>query len=103
MREIHRVLREGGTAWILINYYLENPHCHQWAEQFATPAHLLSAGEWEALFRDAGFTDVAHRQIPDPTPAPESYTGRWFRDAAQLRAFRAGGRAARPRGVKTES
>ncbi len=26
LREIHRVLREGGTAWILINYYLENPH-----------------------------------------------------------------------------
>ena len=27
-------------------------------------------------------------RIPDPTPAPENYTGRWFRDAAQLRAFR---------------
>jgi hypothetical protein len=41
------------------------------------------------MFRDAGFKGVAHRRIPDPTPAPESYTGRWFRDAAQLRAFRA--------------
>jgi hypothetical protein len=49
---------------------------------------LLSAEEWEALFRDAGFTGVAHERIPDPTPAPETYTGRWFRDAAQLRAFR---------------
>src|SRR6266576_177735 len=38
--------------------------------------------------RHAVFTDVAHRRIPDPTPAPDSYTGRWFRDAAQLRAFR---------------
>jgi len=88
LHEIHRVLREGGTAWILINFYLENLHCHQWAKQFATPAHLLSAGEWEALFHDAGFTNIAHRQIPDPTPAPESYTGRWFQDAAQLREFR---------------
>ena len=26
LREIHRVLREGGKAWILINYYLENVH-----------------------------------------------------------------------------
>jgi len=25
---------------------------------------------------------------PDPTPAPETYAGKWFRDAAQLRAFR---------------
>ena len=88
LRELLRVLREGGSAWVLINYYRDNPHCHQWAAQFATPTQLLSAEEWAALFHDAGFTDVAHRQIPDPTPAPESYTGRWFRDAAQLRAFR---------------
>ena len=88
LHEIHRVLREGGTAWILINFYLENPHSHQWGRQFATPAHLLSAGEWEALFHDAGFSNISHRQIPDPTPAPEFYSGRWFQDATQLRAFR---------------
>ena len=91
LHEIHRVLREGGSAWVLINYYRDNPHCHQWAAQFATPAHLFSSDEWAALFRDAGFSDVAHRRIPDPTPAPESYTGRWFRDADQLRAFREAG------------
>ena len=91
LREIFRVLREGGSAWILINYYRENPDSHQWAGQFKTPAHLLSAEEWAALFRDAGFSDVAHRQIPDPTPAPENYTSRWFRDAAQLRSFRKAG------------
>jgi SAM-dependent methyltransferase len=88
LREIHRVLREGGTAWIVINFYLENPHSHQWAAHFATPTHLLSAEEWEALFIDAGFALAGHRQIPDPTPAPETYTGKWFRDAAELRAFR---------------
>jgi len=88
LAEIHRVLREGGSAWILINYYRDNLYCHQWAAQFATPAHLLSAEEWGMLFRDAGFAEIAHGRIPDPTPAPEIYTGRWFRDAAQLRAFR---------------
>jgi arsenite methyltransferase len=88
LREIHRILVEGGSAWILINYYLGNPHTTEWASQFGMPAHLLSASEWEALFHDAGFAAVRHRQIPDPTPAPESYTGRWFRDGDQLRAFR---------------
>jgi ubiquinone/menaquinone biosynthesis C-methylase UbiE len=88
LREILRVLREGGSAWILMNYYRDNPHCHQWAAQFATHAHLFSADEWAALFHDAGFANIAHRRVPDPTPVPESYTGRWFRDAAQLRAFR---------------
>jgi ubiquinone/menaquinone biosynthesis C-methylase UbiE len=101
LREIHRVLREGGIAWILINFYLENPHSHQWASQFALPAQLLSAGEWEALFHDAGFTNISHRQIPDPTPTPESYSGRWFRDAAQMRAFRQTG-ALLVHGTKTE-
>ncbi len=101
LREIFRVLREGGSAWVLINYYRDNPDCHQWAKAFATPTHMLGAEEWAALFRDAGFSDVAYRQIPDPTPAPESYTGRWFRDAAQLRAFREAG-ALLIHGVKLE-
>jgi ubiquinone/menaquinone biosynthesis C-methylase UbiE len=86
--EIYRVLREGGAAWVLINYYRENPHSHQWSKELATPTHLMGAEEWETLFRHAGFGQVSHRQIPDPTPAPESYSGRWFKDAAQMRAFR---------------
>ncbi|HUK31076.1 MAG TPA: methyltransferase domain-containing protein [Candidatus Acidoferrum sp.] len=88
LREIFRVLREGGEAWILINYYRDNPYCHQWGALLSIPAKLLSAEEWAALFRDAGFFDVAHERIVDPTPAPEVYTGRWFRDAAELAAFR---------------
>jgi SAM-dependent methyltransferase len=88
LQEIFRVLREGGSAWVAINYYRDNQHSHQWGEILTVPAHLLSADEWAALFRNAGFADVAHERIPDPTPAPETYSGRWFRDAAQLRAFR---------------
>jgi arsenite methyltransferase len=89
LREIFRILREGGSAWILINYYRDNPFCHQWGQKLAVPTHLLSADEWAQLFRDAGFSSVAHRQIPDPTPNPEVYSGRWFRDAAELAKFRA--------------
>ena len=88
LREIFRVLREGGSAWVLINYYRENIHCHQWSEVLAVPAHLLSGEEWAEMFRAAGFSDVTVERIADPTPAPETYIGRWFRDAAQLRAFR---------------
>ena len=88
LREMHRVLREGGSAWVLINYYRENVHAHQWGEILTVPAHLLSAAEWAELLSDAGFSNVKHERISDPTPAPERYEGRWFRDAAQLRAFR---------------
>ncbi|MGC1796628.1 MAG: hypothetical protein WA713_11135, partial [Candidatus Acidiferrales bacterium] len=89
IREIYRVLAEGGSAWILINYYRDNPYSHQWGPKLAVPTHLLSAAEWEKLFRDAGFADVAHRLIPDSTPNPDVYTGRWFRDAKELADFRA--------------
>ena len=102
VRETFRVLREGGAAWVLINLYQENPHAHQWAAILSVPVHLLAAEEWAALFRDAGFTDVAWERIPDPTPVPETYTGRWFRDAAQLRAFRETG-ALLVRGIKPKS
>ncbi len=91
IREMFRVLQDRGSAWILINYFRDNPHCHQWGPLLVVPTHLLSAEEWAELFRRAGFTDVAHERIVDDTPAPDVYKGRWFRDAAQLAAFRAEG------------
>jgi len=101
IREIYRVLAEAGSAWILINYYRDNPYCHQWGKLLQVPTHLLSADEWAAHFRDAGFAEVAHRRIPDPTPTPEVYTGRWFRDAAELAAFKREG-ALLVHGTKSE-
>jgi SAM-dependent methyltransferase len=91
LQEIFRVLRPGGSAWILINYYRDNPHCHQWGALLTIPTHLLSGEEWADLFRSAGFTQVQYQRVPDPTPAPAEYKGRWFSDAAQLAAFRAEG------------
>jgi SAM-dependent methyltransferase len=88
LREIFRVMREGASACVAINYYRENLHSHQWGDVLLVPVHLLSAQEWVELFRGAGFAEVVHERIPDPTPAPEQYSGRWFRDAAQVRAFR---------------
>jgi SAM-dependent methyltransferase len=90
-KEIYRVLRPGGAAWILINYYRDNPHSHQWGALLAVPTHLLSAAEWVEMCRTAGFTEASHERIGDPSPTPETYSGRWFRDAAQLRAFKAEG------------
>jgi arsenite methyltransferase len=87
VREMFRVLGGGGNAWILINYYRENPHSHQWGPIVNIPTHLLSTDEWTTLYREAGFVDVQHRQIPDPTPVPDDYSGRWFRDAEQMRKF----------------
>jgi SAM-dependent methyltransferase len=91
IKDIFRVLREGGSAWMLINYYRDNLHCHHWGSLLAVPTHLLSAEEWGGFFRDAGFANVAGERIVDRSPSPETYTGRWFRDAQHLRAFKAEG------------
>src|SRR3979490_581075 len=48
--EILRVLREGGSAWVLINYDRDNAYGHERAVGFALSAHLLSAEEWAAIF-----------------------------------------------------
>ena len=88
LREIFRVLSPGGSAWILINYYRDNPHCHQWGELLKVPTHLFSAEEWAGLFRQAGFDAAGHRRIPDRSPTPDVYTGRWYRDAEQMRKFK---------------
>ena len=91
IREIFRVLRPGGCAWILINYYRDNLYCHQWGPLLAVPTHLLPAKEWMEFFRAAGFAGVAQERVVDPSPSPAEYSGRWFRDAAELRAFKAEG------------
>ena len=91
IRDIFRVVKPGGSAWILINYYRDNPHCHQWGDSLAVKTHLLSAEEWSEFFRATGFGSVQHERIADPSPSLEVYTGRWFRDAVQLRAFKAEG------------
>lgn len=88
IREIYRVLGAGGSVWILINYYVENPHAHQWGSQLEVPTHLLSTDQWSQFLRAAGFTDVGHRQIPDPSPVPKGYTGGSFKDAEQFRKFK---------------
>jgi ubiquinone/menaquinone biosynthesis C-methylase UbiE len=90
-REIFRVLAPGGSAWVLINFYRDNPHCHQWGQHYTIPAQLLWAEEWAGHFRSAGFAKVAHRRIPDRSPTPDVYSGRWFRDVDQLRQFKAEG------------
>ena len=88
LKEIFRVLAPGGSFWMLINYYHDNPYCHSWSSIFTIPTHLLSVSDWTALFHQAGFTHVATQRIPDPTPVPETYTGRWFGNAEELRRFR---------------
>jgi len=86
--EVHRVLRPGGKAFFLTNYYKENTYSHNWAKYIDIPVHLLGAKDYVALLSKTGFRTATHRRIIDSTPIPEDWTPtNWFptrQDQAQF-------------------
>ncbi|HUO59106.1 MAG TPA: methyltransferase domain-containing protein [Candidatus Acidoferrales bacterium] len=88
LRELHRVMTPGASLYILINLYKENPYSLRWVEGLAVPVHARSENEYEDMLREHGFvqTEIAH--IPDLTPTPDEYTGKWFGNAEELKEFK---------------
>ena len=77
--EAHRVLKPGGKAFFLTNYYKENVYSHNWAKYIDIPVHLLGAADYTNLLVKAGFRSATHRRIVDSTPIPEDWKPtNWF-------------------------
>ena len=70
LREIFRVMREGGSLWVLINYYRENPHSHQWGEILNVRRTCSPAENGRRCFatRDSPTLGTAASPIPRPRP-----------------------------------
>lgn len=88
LRELHRVLAPGGRLFILINLYKENPQSLRWVEELKVPVHALSEKDYEQMLAAHGFEAVESVRVPDLTPTPDDYTGKWFANAAELREFK---------------
>ncbi len=88
LSELFRVLAPRGRLFILINLYQENPFSLRWVEQLEVPVQVRSEAEYLQLFRDHGFASVEARRIPDHTPTPDEYSGKWFANAEELREFK---------------
>jgi arsenite methyltransferase len=86
--ELRRVLAPGGRLFILINLYKDNHYSLRWVGELKVPVQALSEAEYLDMLRQHGFTDVEARRIPDRSPTPETYSGKWFKDAAELRDFK---------------
>ena len=90
--EVHRILKPGGKAHFLINYYKENVYSHAWAKYIDIPLHLLSAEDYSKLLFAAGFVTISHRRVVDSTPIPEDWSpSRWFPTRQDQMNFQAEG------------
>lgn len=90
--EVYRILKPGGKAFFLINYYKENVYSHEWAKHIDIPVHLLGAADYTGLLSKAGFRATSHRRIIDSTPVPEDWIPtRWFQTRQDQKKFQAEG------------
>ena len=86
--EVRRVLAPGGRLFILINLYRDNPYSLRWVTELKVPVQALSEAEYITLLQQHGFEQVEARRIPDRSPSPEEYSGKWFKNAAELKDFK---------------
>ncbi len=86
--ELRRVMAPGGRLFILINLYRDNHYSLRWVGELKVPVQALSEAEYITLLQKHGFVDVEARRIPDRSPTPETYSGKWFKNAEELRDFK---------------
>lgn len=88
LAELFRVLAPRGRFFILINLYKDNPYSLRWVNELKVPVHARSEAEYVEMLEAHGFEDVQAVRIPDDTPTPEEYSGKWFANAKELRDFK---------------
>jgi ubiquinone/menaquinone biosynthesis C-methylase UbiE len=88
LAEVFRVMAPRARLYILINLYKDNPYTLRWVEELKVPVHARSEAEYVELLQRHAFEDVQAVRIPDDTPTPDEYTGKWFKNAEELREFK---------------
>lgn len=88
LHELFRVMAPRGRLFILINLYKDNPYSLRWVEELKVPVQARSADEYVELMKQHAFENVEALRVPDESPTPEEYSGKWFKNAAELREFK---------------
>jgi len=88
LRELKRVMAPGGQLFILINLYKDNHYSLRWVGELKVPVQALSEAEYISLLERHEFRNVEAHRIPDRSPSPDVYSGKWFKDADELKDFK---------------
>jgi arsenite methyltransferase len=88
LAELFRVTAPKGTLYILINLYRENHYSLRWVDELKVPVQVRSEQEYVDLLKKHTFENVRAVRVPDETPTPETYSGKWFKSAEELRDFK---------------
>ncbi|QDU69860.1 class I SAM-dependent methyltransferase [Engelhardtia mirabilis] len=86
LAELFRVLKSGGEADVVIDYFTESPITARWAELVGVPMQRLSEAEWRAAFEQAGFGEVETRRVVDsrgPGDEADFEASRWYESFAE--------------------
>ena len=78
LKEIYRVLQNGGRFVTVVDLYQENEPSHQWIPTLKVPVQLLSTDQYRMLLSKAGFVNIVDARLHDPTPVPDEYAGGSF-------------------------
>jgi ubiquinone/menaquinone biosynthesis C-methylase UbiE len=77
LKEWHRALRSGGSLWIMVDFYKENPYSHSWPDLMDMPLKLYSEKEYRQLLEKAGFTAVVSERLHNREPLTSDYVAKF--------------------------
>ena len=86
--ELRRVMSPEAKLFILINLYKDNHYSLRWQSELKVPVQALSEAEYKLLLEKHGFKNIEALRVPDRSPTPETYSGKWFKNAEELRDFK---------------
>ena len=86
--ELLRVMAPKAKLFILINLYKDNHYSLRWVSELKVQVQAVSEAEYKALLEKHGFKNVQAQRIPDRSPTPDTYSGKWFKNAEELKDFK---------------
>lgn len=88
LAELFRVMAPNSKLYILINLYRENHYSLRWVNELKVPVQVRGEQEYVELLRKHTFENAEAVRIRDETATPATYSGKWFKNADELREFK---------------